>query len=227
MKVLCVLLPHFPLKCESMRNRISGKRPAIITSISGSQKLVLDYSPELDGLQPDTTLQQALSRHGQAELLQADMPYYRSIFNEVLNTLEGISPLVEGAEMGCAYISGEGLQLIYPDDDAIINAVRKAVPEGFTPQIGLARNKFLAYLAACCCLPCRQRLLTDNVADFLHNLPCDILPISVRSKKKLQDFGIFTLGQVAILPPGPLQAQFGPGNIKAVFPLQLIRQILE
>lgn len=210
MRVLCVLLPHFPLRCEVLRNPALESRPAVVTYTSGSQKLVLDYSPELDGLQPDMPLQQALARHGQVELLQADMPYYRSVFNGVLDALEAISPLVEGAEMGCAYIGVDGLHLIYPDDDAIIDAVRKAVPETFSPQIGLAGNKFMAYLAACYCLPGRQRVLTGNVADFLRNLPCDVLPISARSQKKLLDFGIYTLGQVAVLPLGPLQAQFGP-----------------
>ena len=123
MKVLCVLLPHFPLACEVMRNRIIAGRLSIVTAASGSQKLVLDYSPELDGLQADMPLQEALSRHGQAELLQADMPYYRSIFNRVLDALERISPLVEGADMGCIYVGADGLQLMYSDDDALIDAV--------------------------------------------------------------------------------------------------------
>ena len=37
-------------------------------------------------------LQQALARHGGAELLSADMPYYRTVFSGLLDALEGISP---------------------------------------------------------------------------------------------------------------------------------------
>jgi DNA polymerase-4 len=210
MKVLCVLLPHFPLKCEALRNPAIAGCPAIITVAAGSQKLVLDYSPELGGLQQDMPLQDALSRHKQIALLQADIPYYRSVFNKTLDALEGISPLVEGADMGCAYIGADGLQLIYPDDEALIEAVKKAAPGAFTIQTGLAGNKFLAYLAACYCLPGGCRVLNGDTADFLRDLSCDVLPVSARSKKKLRDFGIFTLGKAAELPPGPMQAQFGP-----------------
>jgi len=57
MKILCVLLPHFPISCEKLRDRDLAERPVIVTSAAGSQKLVLDYSPELNGLQRDMPLQ--------------------------------------------------------------------------------------------------------------------------------------------------------------------------
>jgi hypothetical protein len=54
----------------------------------GSQKLVLDYSPECKGLQHEMPLQQALSLYGEAELIQADIPYYWDVFNETLDLME-------------------------------------------------------------------------------------------------------------------------------------------
>ncbi len=209
MKILCLLLPHFPLMCEALRNPAVKGRSTVITHGSSSQKLVLDYSPELGGLQRDMPIQQALARHGGAELLSADMPYYRTVFNGLLDALEGISPLVEGAELGCVYIGVDGLQLIYPDDDSLIDAVFRVVPEGFTSQTGMAGNKFLAYLTARRCPPGGRQVLTGDVEAFLQDLTCDVLPVSMKSKKKLRQFGLYTLGQVAALPPGPLLSQFG------------------
>jgi DNA polymerase IV len=210
MKILCVLLPHFPLMCEVGRSPALKGRPAVVTRAEGSQKLVLDYSPDLTGLQPGMHLQTALARHGEVELLQADMPCYRSVWNGILDALEMKSPLVEGAEQGCAYIGLDGMQLIYPDDAAAIAAVREAIPETFAPQTGIAGNKFLACLAALNSPPGGCKTLTGDAAAFLKNLPSDVLPVSMESKDKLRAFGIRTLGQIAILPPGPLQAQFGP-----------------
>jgi DNA polymerase-4 len=69
MRVLCVSIPHFPLMCELGRKTVPTEHPAIVTYASGSQKLVLDYSPEPEGLQPDMPLQRALAQHGQAGLL--------------------------------------------------------------------------------------------------------------------------------------------------------------
>jgi DNA polymerase-4 len=210
MRILCVLLPHFPLMCEVRRDPALEGRPAIVTRTEGSQKLVLDCSPDLAGLQRDMPLQAALARHGEVELLQADMPYYRATWNGILDALELKSPLVEDADPGCAYLGLDGMQLIYPDGGAVITAVREAVPEAFTAQMGIAGNKFLACLAARYSPPGGQKILSGAAAAFLKDLPTDILPIPLDSRDKLRAFGMRTLGQVAALPPGPLQAQFGP-----------------
>jgi DNA polymerase-4/protein ImuB len=196
--------------CEALRNPAVKGRPAVVTHAVGSQKLVLDYSPGLDGLRPDMPLQQALSRHGEVVLVPADAPHYWSVFNEILDALEQKSPLVEGADLGYAYIGVDGLQLIYPDDSAILSAVRAAIPGDFASRMGIAGNKFLAYLAALYSPPGGHRILTGDVDSFLGGLSCDVLPVSLKSRSRLHDFGMHTLGQVAALPPGPLQAQFGP-----------------
>ncbi|UCE98330.1 MAG: hypothetical protein JSV74_03130 [Dehalococcoidia bacterium] len=209
MKILCVLLPHFPLCCEILRQPPLAGHPVLVTYTTGSKKLVLDYSPELDGLQQDMSLQHALSHYSNANLISADIPYYRSIFTKLLDALEGISPLIEGDESRNIFISLEGLQLIFPDYRAIINAVFDIIPNIFKPQIGLAYNKFLAYLAAFSCPQGRHRILAGNTAAFLKDLPCDVLPVSIKSHQKLRDFGLHTLGQLSVLPLGPLLSQFG------------------
>ncbi len=210
MRILCILLPNFPLRCEVRRNPALEGHPAVVTYTSGSCKLVMDWSPELEGLQHDIPLQQALARYGDVELLQADIPCYRTIFSELLDALEEKSPLVEGPDLGCVYIGVDGLQLLYPDDDALLKAIREAIPETFTSQIGIAGNKFLAYLAARRSPPGGHRILSGDVARFLRDLSCDVLPVSPKSRSKLHDFGMHTLGQLAALPPGPVQSQFGP-----------------
>jgi len=209
MKILCVMLPHFPWRCEVRRHPDIEGRAAIVTYTEGSQRLVLDHSPGLEGLARDMPLQQALARHGDAELLQSDIPYYRAVFNEILDKLEQKSPLVEGAEAGCIYIGADGLQLIYADDNALANAVREVVAE-FSPYIGIAENKFLATLAAQHSTTGNCKILDGGIDAFLKDLPCDVLPISMKSKSKLRDFGLATLGQIATLQPGPFQSQFGP-----------------
>jgi DNA polymerase-4/protein ImuB len=220
MKLLCVLLPHFPWRCEIRRRPqpdwaqpdwrlIPAEKPAIVTYTEGSQKLVTDFSPDLEDLQPDMPLQAALARHGDAELLHADIPYYWSVFNEILDKLEQVSPLVEGPEPGCIYIGIDGMHLIYPDDNALIAAVREVVTN-FAPRMGIADNKFLASLAGRYSSPGDCRVLSGDINLFLKDLPCDILPISFKSRSKLHDFGLATLGQVAAVPSGPCQSQFGP-----------------
>ena len=213
MKILCVLLPHFALRCEILRDPEIEGSSAVISYGTGSRKLVLDYSSKLDGLQTDIPLQQALSRHSKAEILQADVPYYWSIFNHILDGLEMVTPLVEGVELGKAYLGIDGLQSIYPNNDNLVTAVKEVLPESFIYQMGIANGKFPAYLAALYNPPNGYKTLTGDTNTFMKELPCDVLPVSVKSKDRLCDFGINTLGQLAAMPKGPLQSQFGPeGN---------------
>ncbi len=212
MIILCILLPHFPWRCEIRRHTDISDRPAIVVQskdAASSQKLVIDYSPGLENLPYGSPLQQALARHDDVEIIQADIPYYRTAFSEILDALEQVSPLVEGADLGCIYIGVDGLQLIYPDDNALVNAVRGVVMD-FAPQIGISENKFLAFLAAQRNPPGGYNVLNGNIDSFLKGLSCDVLPVSLKSKSKLHGFGIHTLGQVAAMLPGPLQSQFGP-----------------
>jgi DNA polymerase-4/protein ImuB len=210
MKILCVLLPHFPLRCEILKKPQLAGQPAILMQVEGSQKLVLDYSSGLDNLERGMPLQQALARQGAASLIQADIPYYCSVFTEILERLETRCPLVEGYDLGQAYLGLDGMQLIYPDDQSLVKSLQAVLPEVFKPQMGIAGGKFPSYLAALDSAAGNFRTLTGEIRDYLKNLPCEVLPVSLKSKEKLHNFGIKTLGQVAAMPSGPLQAQFGP-----------------
>ncbi|HXY74103.1 MAG TPA: hypothetical protein VEH58_02150, partial [Dehalococcoidales bacterium] len=210
MKILCILLPHFPLQCEIARHPELKDRPVIITRAAASQKMVLDYAPQLVKLQAGMPLQAAISLYGEAELIRADIPCYQSAFGEILDALETRSPLVEGAAPGEVYLGLDGLQLIYETDDAAVGAVRSAMPPGFDARIGIAEGKFPALLAAQHSTPDSYRVLKGDLQDFLRDLSCDLLPVERQIKEKLHEFGLHTLGQVAALEVGPLQAQFGP-----------------
>ena len=216
MRILCVLLPHFPLRCEVLRNPALDNCPLLVIYGTGSKKMVLDCSPELEGIRKDMPLQQALARDNKVELLQADLPYYLSAWNRILDKLEEVSPLVEDAGPGIAYLGIDGLRLIYPDDDSLIEAVKKSVTEDFPCRAGIAGGKFPAYLAALHSPLNGHTVLTDGKGDFIEGLPCDVLPVSMKVKNRLAEFGISSLGQLAAFPPGPLQSQFGPegGRIK-------------
>jgi DNA polymerase IV len=210
MQILCVLIPHFPIQCEVQKNPSLKDCPAIVTYSAGSQSLVLDWSDGLKGIQPDMPLQQALSLHGEAGLISADMIYYSDVFEHLLVGLENVSPLVEGAEPGCAYLGMKGMQLFFGTNEALVDAARLVIPKTFEARIGIADGKFPAYLAAQYSPPGGFRIFNENSDSFLKDLPCDILPISLKSKQKLRDFGLRTLKQLSALQVGPLQSQFGP-----------------
>ena len=214
MKILCVLLPHFPLRCETARCPDLADRRVLVLYGTGSRKAVLDRSAELEGIGKDMPLNQALAVDDKVELVQADLPLYWSVFSGILDRLESaISPLIEGAEPGTVYLDVDGLQLIYPDNESLAAAVRELLPDVFEVRMGIADGKFPAYLAALHSPPEGCRVLAEDM-QFTGKLSCDVLPVAAKSKLRLHEFGIHTLGQLADFPAGPLQSQFGPEGVR-------------
>ncbi len=213
MKILCVIMPHFPLSCEIRRHpHLTGHDVAIVFA-DGSQKLILDYASELKGLQRNMTLQQALCLYGGMEILQADMQHYWSVFNSILDALELKSPLVEGIELGNVYIGIEGMQLIYNSDELLAKAMQETIPSVFNALIGIAEGKFAAYLSAVQSQPRDINILEGDIAPLFEALSCDLLPVSLKIKERLHQFGLHTMGQLARVPTSHLQSQFGPAGI--------------
>jgi DNA polymerase-4/protein ImuB len=210
MKILCILLPHFPLVCEHLRQPAIKGRPALVFSSSSSRRTLFDFSPGLEGLTPGMPLERAIALHGGAETISADLPYYRDMFERVLDSLQQVSPLVEGGTEGTVYMGTNGLELLYPGDGDLTRAVREAVCDDFEIRMGQAEGKFPAYLAAERSQPGECTSLNGSIEHFLEKIPSRHLPVSARSRERLAGFGLATIGQVAALPSSALEAQFGP-----------------
>ena len=209
MKVACVLITHLPVKSELVRRPELARRPVIITETAGSKQRVLDSSPEARGVVAGMSLQEALSRCKEAVLVEADAPHYREAFDGLLSSLEQRSPLVEKSDLGCAYVGLDGLEAMYGGEPRLITTLMQAIPNSFNPRIGLAKGKFPAYVAAVTSDAGQATRVPDDGARFLKDFSVELLPLSWENKVRLHRFGLHTLGQVAELSLGSMQAQFG------------------
>lgn len=209
MNIACTLITHFPIKAELRRHSELHKKPVIITTQTSQGPLVLDNSIEASGVAAGMPLQEALSRCKGASLLEADVPHYLRVFDRIIEALFQVSPLVEKAELGCAYVGTNGLEAMYGGESTIIASLLNAIPKEFNARLGLANAKFPAYIAAVVSDGRKVTKVAGNVPGFLENLSINLLPISWESKVRLHRFGIHTVGQFASTPVGPVQAQFG------------------
>ena len=215
MKIACVLVTHLPLKAELRRRPELQGRPVVITESYGesygSKNVVLDSSPDARGVVTGMSLQEAVSRRKDAVLLEADQPRYDSVFADMVHTLEGRSPLVEKAGLGCAYVGLDGLEPMYGGEPRLIASLLQAVPQQFDPRIAVAMGKFPAYVAAVTSSGGRATktpgLESGGLTGFLKDVSVDLLPLSWDQKTRLHRFGLHTLGQLAALPVGAVQAQ--------------------
>lgn len=214
-KIACVLVTHLPVKAEIRRYPELRGKPVVITESYGSKDLVLDSSPQARGLAPGMPLQEAMAQCKEAVLLQADYPHYNDAFDNLVRSLEMRSPLVEKAVMGCAYVGLEGLDMMYGGEARVIVSMIQAAPQEFNPRVGVAEGKFPAYVAAATAEGGRATRVPQDVAGFLSGLSVNLLPLSWENKTRLQRFGIYTLGQLANLPIGAVQAQLGTQGRRA------------
>ena len=136
MRVACVLLTHLRAKVEVRRHPHLEDSPVVIVDRdpSTARPLVVDRFPAASGVVVGMTLEQAMSRHANALVLDADEPYYQQVFNQVLGSLQGVSDRVEGADLGTAYVRLDGLEGLYRGEAGVVSALLNAVPAHLNPR---------------------------------------------------------------------------------------------
>lgn len=220
--VACIHIPNFMWQVESLRRPDLAGRPTIIVGETGANagkgaQSVLDWSPDLGTkMSRGMPLSEALAdARKDVTLLEPDMPLYRRTFGEVLTQLEARCPDVEpdseyaeNSGLGRAYIGIWGLDRLYGDDAQVVRALSNAVNQ-FDARIGVGENKWLAYVAASASTSGRGLKITGEPGRFLAKLPVELLPVEFKLVTRLHGFGLHTMGDIAALPPGAMQAQFG------------------
>ena len=217
MRVACVLLTHPRAKVEMRQHPHLKDSPVIIVDRdkSSERALVVDRFPAASGVATGMTLEQAVSRHSHAVVLDADEPQYRLVFKQVLGSLQGVSDRVEGNELGIAYVRLDGLEDLYRGEAGVVSALLNTVPSYLNPRIGVADTKFPAFVAARMCRALGASRVPDNVRDFLAPHSIDLLPISIGVKSRMHRFGLHTMGDVASMSGHMLTDQFGPEGGRA------------
>lgn len=205
----CLLIEHFPFKFEVSKNPDLKNKDLIIYEVFGSRRVVLDTSPNMEQVPAGMPLKEASSRYDNAEIIAANLPIYHHEFDRILLGLCNISPLVESAELGCAYIGLDGLQSIHKTKTHLVNSLLQSIPSHLSPRLGMSHNKFTAYLAAKNAEPGSAYQVPVQLKNFLSSFPVEVLPVKLEIKTRLKSFGLDTIGKLADLPIGPVQAQFG------------------
>lgn len=227
----CLRIPNFPWQVEVMRKPELADRSAIVSGkaldlaedlmsmpsgsstnskadSSLSARVVLAASPDLTDVMPGMPLVEAAARHRGVLVIEADTPLYALVFDEIIENLERLVPDIEAAAPGLAYVGIWGLEGLYGDDAQVVRLLAGAV-DGFDLRIGVGDNKWLAYAASLLSRSNSGRKVTGEPGRFLDKFPVDSLPIPYQLIKRLHAFGLTTMGHIADIPRGPMEAQFG------------------
>lgn len=210
MRVACVLVTHLRVKAEIRRQpRLENKPVLVVERTPGRGKAqVVDSFPGTAS-EAGMTLEQALSQHAGAVVLDADEPHYREVFSRMLTALQRVSDRVEGSELGIAYVRLDGLEGLYHGEAGAVSALMNSLPPHLAPRIGVADAKFPALVAARMCEPRRAFKVPDDVRAFLGPRSIDLLPVSQDVKKEMRQLGLRTMGAVASMSRHMLTDRFG------------------
>src|SRR5579885_2184187 len=240
MRIACVLIPRFALAVELLERPELCVRSLVIGGAAEEARRVVECSPEAEqqGVRRGMPLREARAYCREALFLDARPALYRERHERMLAALEAVSPLVEGAEPGCAYVGLDGLagrtgaeaQLagqdgcalpvapsfapIFVNEGAAAGALAGAVAAalGLRPQVGVAEGRFAALAAALAGGDATTILEAHEVAAFLAPLPVHLLPFDEPVMRRLYWLGLRRVGEIAALPRAALAAQFGPAG---------------
>ena len=211
MRVACVLVTHLRAKSEMCRHPNLKDSPVLIVDrdVSRARSLVVDRFPGASGVTAGMTLEQAMSRHADAVVVDADEPHYRHVFGRMLTALQGISGRVEDAGLGTAYVRLDGLEGLYRGEAGVISALLNAVPGHLRPRVGVADARFPAFVATRTRAAHGAFRVPEDAAAFLAPYAIDLLPVSAEIRTELHRFGLHTMGAVASMSAPALSDRFG------------------
>ncbi|MCH7809062.1 MAG: hypothetical protein IH863_00605 [Chloroflexi bacterium] len=207
MSIACVYIPRFMVEAERQRRKEIGSR---LVLIGDARVLGCSLGAEAVGIRAGMRMSEAIALSHSAVVLPPDGTYYGRRFEEVLGLLGELSPEVEPGDPGLAYLSLAGLALeaqTFADD--LITSLHRRL--GFMASVGVAGGKFAARVVAATSRPGVAKIVpAGEERALLAPLPCTYLPADEAMLWRLKLLGLATIGDIAALPLGAFQQQFGP-----------------
>ena len=164
MRVACVVVPHFAVAVERLRDPSLRGRPVVVGGTPDERKAVVDCSVEAmgRGVRPGMTLREAFSRCAEAAFVAARAERYEATTLAMVTALLELSPFVEPAEPGVIYVGIDGnfptpkrpRRTASPEADAMEAQLAETIAamaeeaSGLEVRVGVADGKFAAYVAA-------------------------------------------------------------------------------
>src|ERR1043165_752477 len=137
----CVWIPLFSLRCEEERHPEFVGKPTALLSLDDSRRLWQVSSPARHaGVKPGMTISQAIGLCGTLTLCEPDPVYYDERFAGVLLRMSRISPVIEPAELGRAFVGVDGLQRLHGPPERQLEVIAGAA-KTLSARLGWARAK--------------------------------------------------------------------------------------
>ena len=209
----CCWIPLFALRCETTRRPELAALPVALVGPDDTRR-VWQVAPlaRRVGVKPGMTVSQAIGLCPALKLCEPDPVHYDEQFSRLVAALGQVSPVVEPAELGRAYVGTDGLEGLYGAPEKIVEAiVCGALHTPYSAlRIGWGKGKFVSWVAATRAKPGAAVIVpVGGEAKFLASQPLAVLPLDPDTHRRLLQLGVKTLGALVALPEEAVVSQFG------------------
>jgi DNA polymerase-4/protein ImuB len=209
------------LRCETARQPELASLPVALVGPDDARR-VWQLSPlaRHAGVKPGMTVSQAIGLCPALKLCEPDPVHYDAQFSRLLTALGQVSPVIEPAELGRAYVGTDGLEGLYGAPQKIVEAIQLRIGKENAEsaihnpksaiRVGWGKGKFISWVAATRAKPGDAVLVpVGGETTFLAAQPLAALPLDSDTHRRLRQLGVRTLGALAALPEEAVVSQFG------------------
>ncbi len=210
----CCWIPLFALRCETARRPELASLPVALLSPDDSRR-VWQVAPlaRRAGVKPGMTVSQAIGLCPTLKLCEPDPVHYDEQFSRLVAALAQVSPVVEPAELGRAYVGTDGLEGLYGAPEKIVEAIERGTRNA---ECGTAEESSLACSAFP--LPRSAFRVGWGIGKFvswvaaMRARPGEAVIVQPGDQGRFlasQPLGVKTLGALVALPEEAVVSQFG------------------
>src|SRR5437764_15188319 len=121
----CCWVPLFPLRCETARQPELASLPVAVVGPDDTRRVwQLASRARRAGVKPGMTVSQAIGLCPALKLCEPDPVHYDAQFSRLLAALGQVSPVIEPAELGRAYVGTDGLERLFGSPQQIVEEIQ-------------------------------------------------------------------------------------------------------
>jgi DNA polymerase-4 len=171
------------------------------------------YAARAFGVHSAMPTAQALRLCPQAIIVSPHRQAYKEYSAQMMDIFSEYSPLVEPLSLEEAFLDVTGCEARWSSPEALAHRIQERLQKelGLSASIGLASNKLVAKIASDLEKPHGFVVVPHGEeAEFLAPLPVGKLwGVGEVTARSLHEMGVFTIGQLVLLPVAQLEAKFG------------------
>ena len=211
MRILCMMLDQLPIQVEIQLNPQLNKQHFILIDPSNQRVLYTTKLLYNIGINKGDSRHNAEKIYPKVIFINAKEKLYQKIHIKLQNILSKFNNQIESSHLGEYFIYTNFLANTTNTEELLLNTIIKEITyfTQLSATAAIADTKFAARCAALRASPTRS-IPKGKDADFLKSLSIKNLPNSPKELlRRLDLFGIKTIGEFANIPHDLIMSQFG------------------